>query len=1282
MRWATELVIIGDESRNRLAERAARLSAWCTAHADVRLKDVSFSINSEPREQPSQLAIVASSVEDLAKKLVHAATRLRHEDCQRINEKSGIYYFDEPQGRGNRTAFLFPGEGSQYPNMLSDLCLNFPEVRSCFDLLQRAVHQERGDPSPRDYIFPHSTAAPDSVEGEGQLWQMAGGVEAVLTANRAILALLERLKIVPDAVLGHSTGEYAALLASGALRLENEEELVRCLRDGNRLSQRMQSEGKIVKGSLLAVGSEDGRVVASILAAHRDSAWLAIDNCPRQSVLFARESCIVEVVSELREAGALCQVLPFDRAYHTPLFTPVRQELEKLFTKFHLCTPAIDTYSCASAQLYPTGPNAIRNLLLEQWTSPVRFREAIENMHAAGVRVFIEVGPRGNLTAFVDDILRGAPHLAVPTDLPQKHGLTQLQHTLGRLAANAVSMRLDYLYERRNVKRISFDEGETDVSASRGRASSGRALSLALPVMCLPKGFAPGIPTNRPTVPKVPALNPPPAEKNAAQNGNGKPAARSEFVNEYLETMEQFLDTQQVLLAALSGRRVASAGQRSRPVSADRREISSDSVNAALASRSAPLVKTAAAPPVRTVLEPEPGAVFKTGVAEVLLDLVSSKTGYPREILSLSANLESDLGIDSIKRVEILGAFQKAGLLSPEQMDSALRMKSLQQIVDVANGLQNGNPKGAIPSILPREHIPRKEPYGGEYGLTGKVISLTPGKEVHTVRLFDLEHDLYLKDHALGGAGSGGTALVVLPLTIILESIAQVAALLAPGKHLVQIRDVRVDRWMTLEKGSLRVETFSLVSTDMPLTIKGSMREVSADPTASPTAEATFVFGEPIAPPPATPFRLSFEQPSRLGPHELYSHGMFHGPAFQCVRSIERVGAEGIEATLKVPATTGLFSTLSDPEFLTSPILLDAAGQLVGFWAADMLSRGYVVFPFRIRSLEWFGRIPSPGAILVGRAQIAQAADVRLIAELEVLDSENSLLMRVSAWEDKRIDMPDEFFQFRIDPVHNVMSREWPILPRGLPANHEILMYRLGLDSTFLRADGGVWRNLLAHLVLGPRELDSWKALASECCSARRLMGRVVAKDAVRAFLPNGWLLHPASVEILSDENGGPYLPGGQMIPAWPKPVVSISHSDNLAVAVVADGTKYKRLGVNVGSLQGNQPELGLVLCSEAERLLALEQGTGESQEWTLRIWCAKRAIVKALGSSLARIASDLTLCGLDADAESVSFEARGDLLAGSPGVVYERATAYTVRADELIVAIAARSEDGPSRDV
>src|SRR5207249_2020557 len=130
-----------------------------------------------------------------------------------------------------------------------------------------------------------------------------------------------------------------------------------------------------------------------------------------------------------------CERLDFDRPYHTPGFRPFLEPIREVLDKW-IQTPArIPTYTCATKTVFPSELESIREIAVEQWAAPVAFRQTIEAMHDDGVRTFVEVGARGNLTAFVDDILRGRPHLSVPMNLEKQSGIAQLCHGLGLLTA-------------------------------------------------------------------------------------------------------------------------------------------------------------------------------------------------------------------------------------------------------------------------------------------------------------------------------------------------------------------------------------------------------------------------------------------------------------------------------------------------------------------------------------------------------------------------------------------------------------------------------------------------------------------------------------------------------------------------------------------------------------------------------------------------------------------------------------------------------------------------------
>ena len=107
-----------------------------------------------------------------------------------------------------------------------------------------------------------------------------------------------------------------------------------------------------------------------------------------------------------------------------------------------------------------SSPEAIRELAVAQWTQTVAFRETIEAMHADGLRLFVDVGARGNLAGFVEDTLRGKPSFAMAANLPRRGGLTQLNHLVAATFAQGAPLKTDYLYARRRPRAIDWDAPE------------------------------------------------------------------------------------------------------------------------------------------------------------------------------------------------------------------------------------------------------------------------------------------------------------------------------------------------------------------------------------------------------------------------------------------------------------------------------------------------------------------------------------------------------------------------------------------------------------------------------------------------------------------------------------------------------------------------------------------------------------------------------------------------------------------------------------------------------
>lgn len=579
-RWDTELFIVRGGDRDDLIRNVRALATVLERDPEIDLKDLAYTLNIGLQDAAeSRLAVAAVSREELAKKLAFAISKLDDPECTRIMDRSGIFYFDEPLGREGGLAFLFPGEGSQYPSMLGDLCIHFPEVRRNFD---RADHVWRiGDhkPIPSTVLFapPVQTSSQSAAgEDEEDIWQMDLAVTAVFNSDLALFHLIMRLGIEPDAVIGHSSGEFGALIASGAAPISGDDQLIDyslTLRNISRDSATDLSQ----ESYFLTAGGADPTIVRTCIEESGGALSMAMDNCPNQVVMCGSKEAVDKAFQDLAGKGAICSVLPFGMAYHTPAFRPFCDNFTQFFNGIEIVAPKTTIYSCATAQPYPSDPDGIRKLAVDQWAEAVRFREAIENMHDAGIRIFLEVGPRDNLTGFVNDILGKRPFLATPSNVPYRTGIAQLCHVLGLLAAHGVAMDLEYLYARRSPEKLDLEGPPASVEEQKKRKGilhlsndlpkmtldlsrlqlSGPASRKAEPAAGLAAGAEPS-PASAPAAESVPGrvaaaetgIEPETGPMPLRQNGH-----RVRIMQEYLETMERFLVMQQDVMAAFQARR-------------------------------------------------------------------------------------------------------------------------------------------------------------------------------------------------------------------------------------------------------------------------------------------------------------------------------------------------------------------------------------------------------------------------------------------------------------------------------------------------------------------------------------------------------------------------------------------------------------------------------------------------------------------------------------------------------------------------------------------------------
>ena len=445
--WDSVVFVLRGVTRDDLRDRALALAADADGAA-VRLPDVAAALAAELQPGGSRLAVVASSAENLAKKLRRAADRLADPKCKQIRDTNGLYYFSQPLFPQGSLALLFPGEGAQYPDMLLDLCAALPEVEETFAWCdQLAADAGRPHDSLRHMLHLPPGATPEQRAAlEVRLRQLGPSIFGVLVGDQAIYRVIQNLGLPVAAMAGHSAGELGALLASGAMR--SQEQHGPRLLEIMDIMQRQEGEAGGPEVALLAVGGGKAAVQEAAAAAGA-AVIVAMDNCPHQCVAVGPAGEVALVEAALLARGLVCERLPFRRPYHTPLFEPWMGQFRELFANVPFGKPQTPVYSCSSGEKFPDDPDAMRELTVNHWVSPVEFARMIETMYADGVRLFVESGPRGNLTAFVEDILRGKPAAAIPANLPRKSGPTQINHMVAQLVAHHVPVNLLHLHTSR-----------------------------------------------------------------------------------------------------------------------------------------------------------------------------------------------------------------------------------------------------------------------------------------------------------------------------------------------------------------------------------------------------------------------------------------------------------------------------------------------------------------------------------------------------------------------------------------------------------------------------------------------------------------------------------------------------------------------------------------------------------------------------------------------------------------------------------------------------------------
>lgn len=422
-------LVIGAVSENALA---GRLRAVMKEAEAGRAPEPMAPAEADLRA-PERLAIDYADAPDLADKSAKALKALtsNHPVVWKALRAQGIF---RGRGAAGKVAFLYTGQGSQYVNMLRPLYALEPIVTETFAEANRVMTPLLGKPL-TEFVFVDENDPTAVAKADDDLRQTAITQPAVLTIDLALTRLLAAYGIKPDMTMGHSLGEYGALVAAGAMPFEDALEAVSAR--GRGMTQvAVADKGKMA--AVFAPLSEIERILKTV----DGYVVIANINSDRQAVIGGASDAVKRAIAVLQESRYEVSELPVSHAFHTSIVAPASEPLRKELERHHLESPHLPIVANVNGEFYPTGPGVVPkmlDILSRQVASPVQFVKGLHTLYEAGARIFVELGPKKALQGFAEDVLgEHGDVLSLFTNHPKFGDVTSFNQALCGLYASGL----------------------------------------------------------------------------------------------------------------------------------------------------------------------------------------------------------------------------------------------------------------------------------------------------------------------------------------------------------------------------------------------------------------------------------------------------------------------------------------------------------------------------------------------------------------------------------------------------------------------------------------------------------------------------------------------------------------------------------------------------------------------------------------------------------------------------------------------------------------------------
>ena len=600
--WPAELFVFRGSTTEEVWEQATSIVQLIKNNEHIKLRDIAYTLCTFS-QKPIQFCIVAATENELCIKISQALAG--------ATEK-GIHYAKPVEGK---TAFLFSGQGSQRINMARELFVAFPAMRSL--LAQYPAYEA--------ILFPPASFNNAAAEAQKQVVKDTRNAQPLLgMVDHAIASFFKNLGVEADMVAGHSYGELPALCFAGAFSPAHLVPL-----SEQRALSILNGAGED-KGAMVAVTASVDMLQTLL---QKVSGVYAVNyNSPKQIVVAGTTAGIQQLMELLKSRQLSYKQLEVACAFHSPVIAGAKDLFAAVLEKVDFSEPVIPVWSNTSAGLYATEPARIKATLAQHLVTPVLFATEIEQMYAAGARIFIEMGPGKTLAGLTRSIL-GKNELVLHTEEAGQEAIPFLLNTVAAYAATGKAIQLEKLFEGRTVQTLQILEPELyKKSAAIWHVNGHNALPSTGK---LPDHGA------------LPIVRPIQLSNQAKQPTIMQPnTAAEQMMLEYLNTMRSLVQAQRDVMLGYLG-------------------VQQGTIPAAAKAHAIPLQPAQNTPQAVVVVPPvlpvnaAPVTVSAIEIKTVLLQVVSDKTGYPIDMLAMDADLEADLSIDSIKRLEIIAALKQ-----------------------------------------------------------------------------------------------------------------------------------------------------------------------------------------------------------------------------------------------------------------------------------------------------------------------------------------------------------------------------------------------------------------------------------------------------------------------------------------------------------------------------------------------------------------------------------------------------------------------------------------------